>query len=172
MRAEAWSEADFLALVDDRRLELVDGMLVVSPDPTLRHQRIAFAVALALEAARAGDTEVFPGGNVRVGPQRILIPDVLVVRRRGLDDLVCDAADVALVVEVASPGTVAVDRSVKARLYAEAGIATYVRIEESGPSAMVGRLLDGVYVFHGPDRVLNLDDPFPVSIDLRTLATR
>ena len=45
-----------------------------------------------------------------------------------------------MVVEIVSPGSVAADRAIKPRLYAEAGIAHYVRIERAGPTAIVGQL--------------------------------
>ena len=35
---EAWTEEDFLATPENRRVELVDGSLVVSPAPNTLHQ--------------------------------------------------------------------------------------------------------------------------------------
>lgn len=78
----------------------------------------------------------------------------------------------ALVVEIVSPGGVAADRAIKPRLYAEAGIGTYVRIELSKgePTATVLRLEGGQYRPEGPaDAVLRLTEPFAADIDLAAL---
>jgi Uma2 family endonuclease len=113
--------------------------------------------------------------NVRVGAGRILIPDIAVIARPGLDVMVCDAADVVLVVEVTSLGNMAADRAVKPQLYAQAGIAHYVRIEmrRDGPEAFVYRLEQAGYVERAhtePGQPLMLEEPFKVTLDLAALA--
>jgi hypothetical protein len=40
--SDPWTEEDFLALSVDRRIELLDGALLVSPSAWLRHQRLSF----------------------------------------------------------------------------------------------------------------------------------
>lgn len=161
-----WTEAAFLALPDDPRIELVDGALLVSPYSGMRHQRMASRLWHALTTACPAQMEVFETINVRIGPGRILIPDLVVVTRPGLDDAVCDSADVALLIEIVSPGSVATDRAIKPRLYAEAGIGFYVRIELVEPSSVVGRLVGDRYVIGDPSPVLRLTEPFEAEVDL------
>jgi Uma2 family endonuclease len=122
-----WTEEDFLALPVDQRLELLDGALLVSPSARLRRQRLPFRLAVALDAALPARLEVLKAINVRVGPGKILIPDLAVVSTPGLDVMVCAAADVVLVMEITSPGNAVTDRAVKPQLYAQAGIPHYLR---------------------------------------------
>jgi len=82
---------------------------------------------------------------------------------------ILDPADVALVVEVVSPGSRIMDRLTKPAAYAGVGIASFWRVElEGGPAIFAYRLEEGRYVEVGaahPGERLVLDEPFPVSID-------
>lgn len=171
-----WTEQDYLALPEDRRrIELLDGGLLVSPAAGGRHQRLSFQLCYALGRAAPRSMEVLQEVNVRVGPGRILIPDLAVVTNPGLDLTVWDSADVLMVVEIVSPGSVAADRAIKPPLYAAAGIEHYLRIElgTPAPSAVACRLRRGHYAQAAaaqPGRPLRLDEPFPVELDLAALA--
>lgn len=171
-----WTERDYLALPDDRRrIELLDGGLLVSPAAGGRHQRLSSQLWHALGRAAPGWLEVLEAINVRVAPGRILIPDLVVVANPGVDLTVWDPADVAMVVEIVSPGSIATDRAIKPQLYSAAGIEHYLRIELSnpGPTSMVYRLRRGHYVAvgsSGPAQPLCLTEPFPVDLDLPELA--
>jgi hypothetical protein len=108
--------------------------------------------------------------NVRVGPSRILIPDVVVTNHRG-NALVLDATTVTLVAEIVSPTTTSMDRVLKPKLYAAAGIGSYLRVEldAAGSPELISYLLsDGRYEKHGraqPPQTLRLPAPFDVEID-------
>jgi Uma2 family endonuclease len=170
-----WTEDDYLALPEDRaRVELLDGALLVNPAPGVMHQRLSARLWLALEALRPSGMEVLEAVNVRVAPGRLLIPDLAVLRSRLDDATVVDAADVLMVTEIVSAGSVAADRAIKPRLYAAAGIRAYVRIELSGGPlrAFTCHLTDGVYA-ETPDSsgnpVLRLTSPFDAEVDLAAL---
>ncbi|MFP5348040.1 MAG: Uma2 family endonuclease [Actinomycetes bacterium] len=170
-----WTEADYLSLPDEwRRVELLDGALLVNPSPTTRHQRLSSRLWLVLESRRPAGMEILEAVNVRVAPERILIPDLVAVRASEEDQKVLDAADVALAVEIVSPGSVAADRAIKPQLYAAAGIPTYVRIELSTrvPVAATFHLEGGRYV-PAPEAavgsVLRLTRPFAAEVDLAAL---
>ena len=171
-----WTERDYLALPDDRRrIELLDGGLLVSPAAGGRHQRLSSQLWHALGRAAPGCLEVLEAINVRVAPGRILIPDLVVVANPGVDLTVWDPADVAMVVEIVSPGSITTDRAIKPQLYSAAGIEHYLRIElsNSGPTSVVYRLRGGHYVAigsSGPGQPLCLTEPFPVDLDLAELA--
>lgn len=172
---DPWTEAEFLDLPVDRRVELLDGALLVSPSPRIRHQRLSSRLWAALDAAVPLGLEVLEAINVRVGPGKILIPDLAVLAVPGLDSTVCDATDVVLVVEITSPGNAAVDRAVKPQLYAQAGVPHYLRIElgGGGPRALIHQLERGHYaevacVESGCPLILT--EPIAVALDLVALA--
>lgn len=172
---DPWTEEDFLALPADRRVELLDGALLVSPSARVRHQRLSSRLWAALDAVVPVGLEVLEAINVRVGPGKILIPDLAVVSTPGLDLTVCEATDVALIVEITSPGNAVADRAVKPQLYAQAGIPHYLRVElgAAGPCAAVCRLERDHYVQVAsidPGRPLVLAEPIAVTLDLATLA--
>lgn len=171
-----WTERDYFALPEDnRRIELVDGGVFVSPSPGGPHQRLSSQVWLALARATPAELEVLQAINVRVAPGKILIPDLAVVTNPGAALTVWSAADVALVVEIVSPGSTAADRAIKPTLYARAGIPRYLRIElgAPAPTAVVYQLTGERYTQAGQSDArgqLRLDAPVPVDLDLATLA--
>lgn len=172
-----WTEEDFFALPEDRRIELLDGELLVSPAPRYPHQRLSSRLWSALEMAEAPGFEVLEAVNVRVAPGRILIPDIVVITNPGADLTVSEAADVSMVVEIVSRGGVVADRAVKPQLYAAAGIPHYVRIElgDEGPTAITYRLRGGRYIEFaraGSGERLRLTEPFVIDVDLAELVCR
>lgn len=63
-----WTERDYLALPEDRRrIELLDGGLLVSPAAGGRHQRLSFHLCDALGRAAPSGLEVLEAINVRAG---------------------------------------------------------------------------------------------------------
>ncbi|NJP32715.1 Uma2 family endonuclease [Micromonospora sp. HSS6-12] len=156
------------------RIELLDGSLIVSPAPSKRHQLVSRRVANSMDAAVASaDLMVFEAVNLRLGVDRIAIPDVLVA---DTDDegTVVEAREGLLVCEIVSRGNAAADRLVKMQLYAIARIPWYLLVEQDGEthSLRLYRLDGGHYV---EDRVakagetLSIAEPFRWEIDPATL---
>ncbi|MFF5228544.1 Uma2 family endonuclease [Dactylosporangium sp. NPDC000521] len=178
-----WSEDEYLAIDPaGHRIELIDGSLLLSPAPKNRHQLLSSLLWAAFDE-RAAEAGLFAleGVNVRLGSGRILIPDLIVADVDGGDDTIA-ADDVMLAVEIASPSTAGVDRFIKMPLYAAAGIAWYLVVEQelSGAVTMhVHRLEGGRYDEEakvGPGQTLNLTKPLDVTLDpdalLRRIARR
>lgn len=93
----------------------------------------------------------------------------------GLDLRLWNPTDVAMVIEIVSPGSAAADRAIKPALYAAAGIEHYLRIElgKPGPRAVAYQSHHGHYVevtSSRPDEPTRLAEPFPVELDLAALA--
>jgi Uma2 family endonuclease len=167
--AGPWTEADYHALPETRqRIELLDGSLLVTPAPSSDHQQIARRLANLLEAAAPDELEVVEAVNVRVGPSKLLIPDLLVTRRPGAT-AVYQPEDVLLVVEVVSPSTTTTDRMIKPQLYAAAGIPWFLRVElevPQPPELWLYRAVGSTYAEHAHASAggsLKLTEP----IDLR-----
>jgi Uma2 family endonuclease len=118
---------DYARLPDDRRFEVIEGKLFLTPAPRTSHQRICGELFAALrEHVRRHDL-----GEVLIAPcdlvlseTNVLQPDILFVRRDRLsiigEKYVSAAPD--LLVEVLSPRTRTRDRKLKLRLYARFGV--------------------------------------------------
>ncbi|WP_345152584.1 Uma2 family endonuclease [Micromonospora maritima] len=170
------TEADYLASADGRhRIELFDGGLVVSPAPGPRHQLVARRLANSVElAAEPAGLFVHGAVNVRLGVDRIVIPDLVVTDDADDDGVVLDGNRVALVGEVVSPGNDAVDRVLKMQLYAIARIPFYLLVEQDGDShsLRLHRLDGGHYVEDAVAKAgetLSVTEPFRWAMDPGTL---
>lgn len=83
-RSDAFTRAELDALPDDgRRHELIDGILILSPAPSLAHQRALARLFLILErACPDGELEVlFAPLDVALAEDTVMQPDLLVARR-------------------------------------------------------------------------------------------
>jgi hypothetical protein len=79
-REGPWTEEAYLALPADGRVELVDGTLLVGPATTPARQRAVQAVRDALAAALPEGLQVVGPVPIRLGPDCVLVPDLLVTR--------------------------------------------------------------------------------------------
>jgi Uma2 family endonuclease len=165
---DSWSEEQSAGI------EIVDGMVTVSPSPSKRHNRIAMRIAVALEDVSGGEWNTVTDVDLRLQDIPLLNrrPDVVVYRADTLDVTPTRPEHVLMVVEVVSPGSETTDRIVKRDQYAKAGIQFYWRVEPEpvGGPLVYTYILDrssGVYrdgdVFTG---VVTANAPFPVTIDL------
>jgi Uma2 family endonuclease len=136
------------------RIELCEGVLVVSPHPGYLHQHVAFALVDVLdrqlpdELCVLGDVEVLLPGE----PPTVRCPDVIVVDRALVeaDPDRATAADVRLVVEVTTGGSGRTDRVTKFSEYAESGIPQYWIVDLVEPAVLaVFTLENGWYRFDG-----------------------
>jgi hypothetical protein len=147
--------------VEDRA-ELLDGVLVVSPDPGPAHRRAAAAQA-ALDAACPDGMAAFLGPlGVPLGPADVLEPDVHVPPADG------DPAPV--VVEVLAGCGRSYDKRVKRLRYQAAGVPAYWIVDPDAPSITILDL-DGAgryrrtAVYAGAE-LCAVDRPFPVRFRL------
>lgn len=114
---------------DGLRREIIDGDLVVTPAPALRHQRaVARLTALFLAYVDVHGGDAFPAPtDVYLADDTVVEPDVVLVLAANLDRLeekfVRSAPD--LVVEVSSPSTRRVDLVRKREAYERFGVPEY-----------------------------------------------
>ncbi|MEU3646879.1 Uma2 family endonuclease [Lentzea sp. NPDC034063] len=168
-----WTIEDVLALPEDnsQRIELVDGMLYVSPLGTAAHQRLVFEASYALRGACPKEYEATIELNVEFDNRRLFIPDFTVLKKRGAKGLTVPVEDVLLIGEVLSRSTKLKDLVVKRQVYAEADVPYYLIIDPAKgvPDATLLELGDeGEYVeiARSVNGVLTFDRPFPVTIEL------
>lgn len=162
------------------RVELVEGVLQVSPQPVPRHQLLVPRLHAQLDAQLPGAwTAVVEVGVVLdtgTAPT-VRIPDVVVMASAALDRPRLHPEEVLLAVEVASTGTRRTDRVMKLHEYARAGIPHYWIVDGAELDEFVLGDDEQVYEHHGTHRgvvALPLDGrgaALTVAIDLNA-ATR
>ncbi|MFI6618333.1 Uma2 family endonuclease [Streptomyces sp. NPDC050528] len=168
---DSWSEEQCAGI------EIVDGMVVVSPSASKRHNRLARILANALDAAAGPDWNADTDFDVRLQdvPLTNRRPDVAVYRAETIDLTPTRPEHVLLVVEVVSPGSETTDRIVKVDQYAKAGIPFYWRVEQAatGVPIVYTYVLDPATkayrdgeMFTG---VIKAAVPFSVAVDLGSI---
>ena len=158
-------------------IEIVDGMVLVTPSASVFHKRIARTLANNLDTRGAGSWNADLDFDVRLRDVPILNrrPDVVVYRREAMRQMPMRPENMLLVVEVVSPGSETTDRHTKPAEYARAGIRYYWRIEQVENDVPIAYtyVLDeasGQYRDAGVfARVIKTDVPFPVEIDLEEI---
>ncbi|MEV1046988.1 Uma2 family endonuclease [Streptomyces sp. NPDC049916] len=165
---DSWSEEQCAGI------EIVDGMVVVSPSASKRHNRLARILADALDAAAGPDWNADTDFDIRLQdvPLTNRRPDVTVYRAETIDLTPTRPEHVLLVVEAVSPGSETTDRIVKVDQYAKAGIPFYWRIEQAanGVPIVYTHVLDPATKTYRDGEMftgtVKATAPFPLTIDL------
>jgi Uma2 family endonuclease len=161
---------DYAALPDDgRRYQVLDGELVMTPSPSVRHQEIIGNLFKLIDAhvrkQRLGKVCLSPV-DCLLGKWTVLVPDVAFVETARSSILTRRAIEGAptLVIEVLSPSSKSIDRKKKRALYAEHGVPHYWIVD---PDALTLEALTLAGADYGPPETLaGLEasgtlDPFP-----------
>jgi Uma2 family endonuclease len=153
---------------DEFRYELDDGVLIVSPAPSVRHQVAVFRLAQVLDAACPPEFVVIPGVGINIDRSQHRVPDVAVVRADSIQ-MVFQESPPALAVEVASPRTRLYDRNRKKEVYERFGVVSYwiVDPEPGKPELIAFELRDGRYgqvARVTGDEAFDAALPFPVAV--------
>jgi Uma2 family endonuclease len=174
------SVAEYEVLPEDicRRIEIVDGAIIVNAAPRRLHQDICRRLANALEASCGGAFAVSTDVDLRLRDVPLLNrrPDAVIYDASLPDDEVLRPQHCALVVEVMSPGSVTADQTDKPAEYAASRIPHYWRVEHdpAGKILSVFRYrLDpttGTYASAGVHTgEMTVTEPVAITIDLTTL---
>lgn len=133
--------ADFLALPEGTLAELIDGEILMSPGPFIRHQRIVFHLAKILDAfvseRKLGEVLVAPV-DVHLPSADIVEPDIVFVSAANsgiLQDWIRGVPD--LLVEVLSTTRIERDRIIKRQLYARNGVPEYWIVDPDNKSVEI-----------------------------------
>ncbi|MEO8347519.1 MAG: Uma2 family endonuclease [Acidobacteriota bacterium] len=118
---------DYVLLPDDRRYEVIDGELYLTPAPTPYHQLVKRRIERLLEdhVQDAGLGQILDAPcDVVLSRFDVLQPDIFFIAAGRLsimgEKYISDAPD--LVVEILSPGTRKRDRVFKSKRYARFGV--------------------------------------------------
>ncbi|MBE4737214.1 MULTISPECIES: Uma2 family endonuclease [Streptomyces] len=167
-----WEEMEW---PEGSKVEIIEGIITVSPAPAYRHNVIAARIQRRLYSVIPEDWEVFQTLAIAV-PSRLgmLMPDLVVapVREDTDTDTHIPAALAELVVEVTSRSNARHDRVSKLAAYATAGIPLYLLVDRWGPdgptATLYGEPKGSVYrplstVKFG--EAIEIPAPFDVTID-------
>ena len=134
---------DYRTAPPDKRYELLDGELLLTPAPNLKHQRLQLRLSMRLaqfiEERELGEL-FFAPCDVVLSDTDVVQPDLLFVsiERSHLlsgGDNVRGAPD--LVVEILSPGTADRDLGYKRALYARHGVKEYWLVDPAAETVSI-----------------------------------
>jgi Uma2 family endonuclease len=135
---ERMADAGILTCAD--RVELIRGEIVEMSPIGLRHAAFVANLTQLLVMRMAGRAVVRVQGPVVVAPDSRPQPDLALLRHRAVPyrEAAATPGDVLLLIEVAD-SSLAYDRMVKRRLYAETGIAEYWVVDCAAESVEIHR---------------------------------
>ena len=165
---------EFLAIGETfERVELFDGSLHVTPAPTPQHQYVSGSLLVALRAAaREAGLHVLEAINLRLRPDRIPIPDLVITGDINFRDPVVDAGAVRLVCEILSPSNPVTDKVLKMHYYAAAGIRRYLLVDAESGTLHLHELDGDKYLQRSITRsgeTLRLTEPVVVELEPASL---
>ena len=134
--------ADYRNTPDDKRYELLDGDLVMTPAPRVSHQRVVSKLGARLyqfvEEHALGEVFLSPC-DVVLSDVDVVQPDLLFVSNERAhivtDENIQGAPD--LVVEILSPSTAERDQTFKRSLYARHGVKEYWLVDTDAKTVTV-----------------------------------
>ena len=133
---------DYCNTPDEVRYELLDGVLVMTPAPRVRHQRALRKLGTRLDRFLEEHSlgEVFlPPCDVVLSDTDVVQPDLLFVSNERAhiitEENVGGAPD--LIVEILSPATAERDRTFKRALYAKHGVQEYWLVDTDAKTVTV-----------------------------------
>ncbi|RAY12346.1 Uma2 family endonuclease [Actinomadura craniellae] len=161
-----------------RRIEIVDGRVLVSPSPTPLHNDVTSELRRAIKSQCPAEWQVTTETDVRMHevPLHDRKPDVIVYSASVPRTRVpIPVTEVLLAIEVMSPGSIITDRIDKPAQYAHAGIPHFWRVEmdENGELVILTHQITPSsrrYEQTGEYRtLLKTETPFPLEIDVQSL---
>ncbi|MCU0633489.1 MAG: Uma2 family endonuclease [Gemmatimonadaceae bacterium] len=133
VESRRWTAAEVRALPEEpgKRFECVDGELLVSPSPVLRHQvmqSVLMETLMPFGRATATGTVLAAPFDMELDPFTLVQPDILVLPRVNgrvprTDEEIGQAL---LFIEILSPSTSRFDRVVKRRRYQRHGVEYWI----------------------------------------------
>ncbi|WP_026197498.1 Uma2 family endonuclease [Sciscionella marina] len=161
------------------RWELQEGALVMSPSPTWPHNVAAGELfwQLRLQLPRRYrailDVDVDLGLSGPDRPGTVRRPDLVIVDKNELvEGQMLRAAQLLVVVEIVSPGSVRLDNEFKRVEYAAAGIPRYWILDIERPVTLLDCRLteEGSYESgNWAESTFRTEEPFPIKLELDSL---
>ena len=142
---------DYLKTPEDKRYELIEGELIMTPSPVPYHQWISKNILYELEqfVRERKIGKVFDAPcDVYLDDENVLQPDILFISNEHAGIIgeknVQGAPD--LVIEILSPGTRTKDLATKRKIYAKFGVREYWVVDPDANTVEILTLKDEGYV--------------------------
>ena len=174
-----WTYEDYLRLPDDdRRYEIIEGVLYVTNAPGFDHQfvvsQLSRKIGNFVEAHQMGVVLTAPFEVHLSGTTRPVQPDILFIKSEKLPavDAKFFAGVPDLIVEVLSPSSIRTDRHIKFDAYEQAGVPEYWILNPKTRSAEVYTLSGGEYALLGEftlDEKITSEVLTGIDIEIETL---
>lgn len=149
-----WTEEDYSSLPETSRIiELSQGMIIMSPYPTPKHQIISDNLQNGLSnfvrAGKLGRVMSAPT-SIRLWENKIRGPDMLFLRTEHLDQIGRQWVEAPCdwIAEIISPRSRKIDTEDKLVEYAQAGIYEYWLLDPKRETIQVYVLTEGTYTLH------------------------
>lgn len=172
LQGTSYEEFEAMEKQENLTYEFIDGMVMMSPRPALKHQRINGRLYVALSAALAGkNCEPLQEADLILEKQN-LVPDLMVICDEDLDEMKYYDKPPLIVVEIISPSSGSRDYFVKRRAYKELGVQEYWIVSPEESCIMVicfatdeeCRYCQGqMHSFLMPEIIIDLQDIFAPS---------
>ncbi|MCR4291807.1 MAG: Uma2 family endonuclease [Candidatus Kuenenia sp.] len=150
LEKKKYTYEDYLKTSDDKRYELIDGELLMTPSPVTKHQRISGRIEFILRRFvienNIGDVFDAPY-DVYLDNENVVQPDILFVSKDRLNIIgeknIQGAPD--LIIEIISESSAYRDMVLKKKLYARYGVKEYWIVIPEGKEIEVYFLKDSAY---------------------------
>ncbi|MEM9340023.1 MAG: Uma2 family endonuclease [Bacteroidota bacterium] len=137
-RSREWTVNDYLKLEEGLLAQLIDGSLIMSPAPSINHQRVIGKLFKILDGLSSGEAILSPV-DLYLNNQNVLQPDLVfisnekkaIITDRGIEGVP------DLIVEVISPSNSFIDRNTKKRKYLQFGVTEYWIIDPANKTLEV-----------------------------------
>ena len=159
--------AEFTAMEKQEHLtyELIDGVVMMSPRPVAKHQKISGKIHAKL-------LQILDGKNCEpiqeidlVLEQQNFVPDLMVVCDENIDDMIRCEKPPLIAIEIISPSSSNRDHVVKRRAYQEVGVQEYWIVSPEEQCIMVISFATGEACRYGDGQVKSYVLP-EIAIDL------
>lgn len=126
-RSKEWTVDNYALLEEGLLAQLVDGELITSPTPLIKHQRVLRELLNVLSGFELSGELFFSPIDLYLDQKNVFQPDLVliaqnrknIVTERGIE------GPPEMVVEVLSPSNSFIDRNTKKRKYLEFGVKEY-----------------------------------------------
>ncbi len=127
--SKTWTAVEYLQLEENPNQQLINGKLIMSPSPSLQHQKIIKILHRHFDqyALKQEDETYFAPLDVHLDKSNVPQPDLVYIKKENLNKLSQRGIEGApdLIVEIISPSNSYIDRYDKKNLYRQFKVKEY-----------------------------------------------